>query len=240
MRVSNRASTGWLVAGFIFVGLLALGGAQPAAACGGPVCCGPWWCPCCWVCSSASSVTAGVIPPGETTVHWLSPRRALLEIKFYETMEMEQESFECAVAFPPIEGVDRVNRVSMIDTVTGQPVEQRPWTAHPAPGPGFAALATEAGLNTPAKGWTGFVSSFNGPTKGGQMFNFLVDLTLKPGTRVEDFLAALHRNGVVANGSAHPDGTLDLHHYFLRPFGQGSMELDVRSSKNTKPDRPRN
>ena len=129
------------------------------------------------------------------------------------------------MALPPIDGVSRINRVTMVDAVTKRPLENYPWAPSAAPASDLSKLAADAGLSLGDKGWSGFVSHIKGPVVEGQLYSYVLDVTLEKGTTSEKLAAALRSQGIIATGSANPDGSLDLRYLHLMAFGQGNLEI---------------
>lgn len=207
--------------------ILLLGQAGPVQACN-PNCCWDTSCSCCNPAVCENNLASGLLPAGETQVTFLSPHRALIEVQAYSTMEMESES-ECAVAFPEIDGIERIERVTMVDAATGAPLAgYREWVPNDLAGNDFAQLASQAGL-TPArpKRWQGFVTTISPGLTSGIRHSFLLEVTLKRGVTLNRLISALRSEGVMANGSANFDGSLDLHHYYLRRLGDGDIHFTL-------------
>jgi hypothetical protein len=60
---------------------------------------------------------------------------------------------------------------------------------------------------------------------------FVIDVRLKPGVSFLKFANDLRRHGLLGGGSALPDGSLDLHHYFLRDMKSFEFQINIPRDK---------
>lgn len=201
---------------------LAILGSVPAAnACMTPTC--PWWSPDCEI-----IIDAGLAPGGETSVTFLSPTKALIEVGPYVTPQMDI-NYNCVVALGPVDGIQAVDRISLVDRTTRRRLPGYSWQDNVAALGDFAQLsAQQAAMDMPANEWQGFFTSVPG-SRGGIVHSFQLAVTLEPGTTPQKLLRNLRQQGLLANGAAFADGTLNttapMGHYHLRRVADGEVRL---------------
>jgi hypothetical protein len=191
---------------------------------------------CITICDENSG-QSGVAPTGSTTVKILPGNRAVVRIGPYVTPKMDN-TYQCSVAFAPVPGVARVNRVSLVEDVTGWSLPFYSWAPSAAANRQFSDLTSNlASMSTAPSEWQGFFSVVRGGSPGGIVHSFVLELTLEDGVTAEELTNNLREFGILANGSARPDGRLDFGHYHLRVLGDGTMSQTVirneRSVRNS-------
>lgn len=196
----------------------------PATACMEP--CWDWDCPI----LPGGPTTSGLANGGDTFVRVLSPTQAVIEIASYTTPNMSN-TYACSIALTPVDGIARIDRVSMVsldsgNTLTGA-IGPYNWVPTQAPNAEFAQLLKEAGVSMAEQGWQGFFSEVPGGSQGGVAHAFRFEVTLVPGTNPLKLVKALRSQGLLANGSANFDGTLDYGHYHFRKVGDGDVHLVI-------------
>ncbi len=202
-------------AALLFALVLCFGAAPPAEACGGCWRCewhGDHW-HCYWIC--AVSVT----PMDE-------PDRVLLSIDNYLTEAMEaDQAVGCIAGFGPIKGIDSVNALTMREMKTGEPIAGYSFSSHDRPGSEFARLAHERGYVSEPNGdtWLGFMTSVSQDVPAGIPVSIELDVTLKEGTNLLEFVSTLREHSLVGTGAGNPDGTINADHFQLLPI----REVDV-------------
>jgi len=219
MSVQRQKVALVVVVCFILTGLFVLG--SPAHACMTPVECyeladGTI------VCFGGGS--SGLAYPGDVTVTMLPHHRALIRIGNYVTPKMGV-TYDCSVAFAPIPGIERVNRVTLVNSKTGRPLPNYSFVPNSAANSEYVQLLNELGITTPTEGWQGFSTEVLNGSRGGIVHYFLLEATLKEGVTPEQLYRAIREHGMLANGSANPDGTLNFGHYHLRSLGIGGLTL---------------
>jgi hypothetical protein len=226
MSVQRKSFVPVLVAAFVLVGSLVLGSLQVAQACMTPVIdcyLGPdgiWYCY-----GGGNSVPSGLAVSGDTKVTMLPNHRALIKVGLYATPEMTQ-TYDCAVALAPVPGIKRINQVSLVDANTGQRLPNYSFVRNGAANSEFSSLLTDLGIKTARAGnWQGFSTEVLNGSKGGIIHSFLLEVTLEDGVTPRQLLKAIRAHGMLSNGSANPDGTLDYGHYFLRDLGAGGLTV---------------
>jgi hypothetical protein len=205
---------------FVLATLLA-GSVQPLNACMTPRCCTLIGCNLC----PESDTISGLAPAGITTVTYLGGRRAQIEISAYATPSMTI-TYDCSIAFSPVDGIERIDRITLVDTITRRPLLNYHWIPNEAPATEFAKMADELGVMAlRSVAWQGYFTEVPGGSIGGIEHSFVFDVKLSEGTTVQGLVAALRHQGLLANGSANPDGTLDYGHYHLRRLGDGAIQV---------------
>jgi hypothetical protein len=227
MSVQRKNFIPVLVAAFILAGSLVLGSPQAAQACMTPVECyfdvnGNY------VCTGGGGgfdIPNGLTIPGDTKVTMLPNHRALIKVGTYSTPEMTN-TYNCAVTLAPVPGVKRVNRVTLVDAMTGQRLPNYSFVRNGSANSGFSSLLGDLGIKTAREGnWQGFSTEVLNGSKGGIIHSFLLEVTLEDGVTPRQLLKAIRAHGMLSNGSANPDGTLDYGHYFLRDLGAGGLTV---------------
>jgi len=200
--------------------ILSLLNALPASACMNPEC-PPWL-----LCQDQPPNYSGVAPAGTTLVTKLGADKALIQVGHYSTPQMSV-TYACSVAFPLVKGIARIDKVQLVATATGLPLANYHWVKSDASIDQFATLIEKDADMTHMNGvgYQGFFTRVTGGSQGGIDHSFVFEVTLKPGTTVAQLVAALRAQGVVANGSANFDGTLNYGHYFMRRVGDGQVDV---------------
>lgn len=177
---------------------------------------------CYYVCDG-SAAQSGIAPAGITSVRVLPGNRAVVKIGPYVTPKMDV-TYACSVAFAPVPGVARVDRVSLVEEATGWKLPFYSWAPSSAANQQFSDLTSNlASMSTVPSGWQGFFSVVRGGSPGGIIHSFVLELTLEEGVTAEELMANLREFGILANGSARMDGQLDFGHYHLRVLRDGTM-----------------
>ena len=163
----------------------------------------------------------------------LPGNKAVIDIGNYTTPEMDR-SYECVMAFGPVDSIERIDKVSLVNVGTRRLLPNYDWARNDTPNFELSALFRDSGMmtNAPAAGWQGFFTQVPGGSRGGVIHRFRLEVTLKKGTIPEQLLSDLRTQGILANASANPDGTLDYGHYHLRQISNGNLHL------NFLPNRP--
>ena len=225
MSVQRKNFIPVLVAAFVLAGSLVLGSLHVAQACMTPVECyfdenGNYVCT-----GGGFDVPSGLAVPGDTKVTMLPNHRALIKVGTYATPEMTR-TYDCAVTLAPVPGVKRVNRVTLVDAMTGQRLPNYSFVRNGAANSEFSSLLRDLGIKTSRTGnWQGFSTEVLNGSKGGIIHSFLLEVTLEDGVTPRQLLKAIRSHGMLSNGSANPDGTLDYGHYFLRDLGIGGLTV---------------
>jgi hypothetical protein len=189
---------------------------------------------CYYLCDS-NSAQSGVAPAGITDVKILPGNRAVVKIGPYVTPKMDV-TYSCAVAFAPVPGVERVNRVSLVEESTGWRLPFYSWAPNATANEQFSELTSDlAAMSTVPSDWQGFFSVVRGGSPGGIIHSFVLELTLEKGVTAEELMQNLRDFGVLANGSASPDGRLDFGHYHLRVLGNGTMSQGIVRRERSRP-----
>jgi len=178
-------------------------------------------------CPIVNGAAAGGLVPGGTTLVTLTGRdKAVISVGHYVTPQMDV-TYECSVAFPIVPGIKRIDKLTLVEDATGLPLPHYQWASSDAAIGQFQRLAEDDAdmANAAEMQWQGFFSQVQGGSKGGIMHSFVFEVTLEPGTTLPKLLAALRAQGVLVNGSANPDGTLNYGHYYLRRVGDGDVHL---------------
>jgi hypothetical protein len=55
----------------------------------------------------------------------------------------------------------------------------------------------------------------------------VLEATLDEAVPFMQFATQLRRQGLLGGGSANPDGTLDLHHYFVRSMADMPFQVEI-------------
>jgi hypothetical protein len=191
-------------------------------------------CDICWQlgCSSCSVGDGGVtcsdcgaraIAAPATYVRFLSPTHARITVQGYKTTNLQPLN-SCVTALSPVEGIDRVNSITNYDGTTGRPFQQITFSPTDKPGPEIAALAREQGVDLATEAaWAGFLSRITGTVHNNTPNFFVIDVTLKEGVAVDQFVESLRSQGVFATSSSTPDGIPNPGHQFFRRFGRGEI-----------------
>jgi hypothetical protein len=183
--------------------------------------------PCKFFCPEKPPIVAsGLVPGGTTIVTQTAPDKARIEVGHYTTPQMSV-TYACSVAFPKVKGIASIDDVALIATATGLPLTHYHWVPNDASVAQFQTLAKDdAGMaHADRISWQAFFSEVEGGSQGGIDHSFVFEVTLKPGTTLAQLLAGLRAQGVLANGSANFDGTLNFGHYFLRRIADGDMAM---------------
>jgi hypothetical protein len=189
---------------------------------------------CYYVCDGAAG-QSGIAPAGNTTVRVLPDHRAIVRIGPYVTPKMDR-TYECAVAFAPVPGVARVDHVSLVEEATGWNLPFYSWTSSSAANGQFSDLTRDlASMPTVPSEWQGFFSVVQGGSPGGILHSFVLELTLEEGVTAEELMHNLQEFGILANGSARPDGQLDFGHYHLRVLRDGTMSRAMVRKERSNP-----
>jgi len=206
--------------------------AVPASACMNPEC-SPWIriCP-----DQPFQPASGLAAPGTTLVTRTGADRALIQVGHYTTPQMSV-TYACSVAFPLVEGIAHIDRVSLVASSTGLPLGNYNWVQNNASIDQFANLVDrEADMSHMGDvRYQAFFTKVLGGSQGGIDHSFVFEVTLKPGTTVPQLVSALRAQGVLANGSANFDGTLNYGHYFLRRVGDGLVDVVSSGRPNVTP-----
>ncbi len=224
-----------------FVALL-LAAPTPSRACMGD--CNTCWAAGCRVCQvSGSSIrctdcghvdqlTAVRTPP--TIVRFVTPRRALITVQGYKSTRL-QTTTSCVVALSPVDGVERVNSVTNLESDRGRNLPVT-FASALTPGLSLADLAIEKGFGSGDRAWNGFLSNITGEVADNTPLHFVIDVTLSRGTSQEEFLANLRTQGVFVTSSSSPLGVPDEGHQYYRKLG--ATDLVVVYPENRPDGRP--
>ncbi len=166
----------------------------------------------CTDCGHAEQLTQVVTPP--TLVNFVGPRRVLITVQGYKSTNL-QSITSCVVALSPIDGVQKVNSVTNLFSASGKRLPVT-FGESVVPGLSLADIALEKGLADNDKAWNGFISNITGTVADNTPIHFVIDLTLKPGTSQEQFLANLRAQGVFVTSSSTRDGFPDVGHQYFR------------------------
>jgi len=184
------------------------------------------------VCTGGGNVPSGLAIAGDTKITMLPDHKALIKIGTYATPEMTR-TYNCAVALTPVPGIRRVDRVTLVDAKTGRRLPNYAFVRNGAANSEFGKLMSELGMNASRAGnWQGFSTEVLYGSQGGIIHSFLLEVTLEDGVTPRQLLKSIRGSGMLLNGSANPDGTLDYAHYFLRDLGLGGLTLHVRGAGN--------
>ena len=207
------------------LGLCALGNLRPAQACMTPVDCYlmPDGTIICF--GSSSGSLSGMAQPGDITVTMLGNRRALIKVGNYVTPQMSQ-TYDCSVAFAPVPGIERVDRVTLVNSRTGRRLPNYSFVPNGAANSQYVKIMDDLGMTAaPAETWQGFSTEVLNGSRGGIVHSFLLEVTLKAGVTPAQLYQAIREHGMLTNGSANPDGSLDFGHYHLRSMATGGLTL---------------
>lgn len=218
---------------FVLVALAAVFSPAPAEACMGPCvllyCDGTY---CYYLCEV--SAASGVAPAGETIVTRLGPTKARIEVSAYTTPGMSN-TYACSVAFPEVDGIKAIDKVRLVETMSRKVLDNYNWVPDGNSIFEFSQMSRDAGIPASRKGgWQGFFTEVQGGSIGGIQHSFVLDVTLESGTTTEQLVEALKKQGVLANGSANFDGSLDFGHYHLRRLGDGRIRVAPTSGGREK------
>jgi hypothetical protein len=186
------------------------------------------------ICDS-NAAQSGVAPRGQTTVTMLEHNKAIVRIGPYVTPKMDV-AYDCSVAFSPVPGIVSVDNVSLVEDVTGRQLPFYSWSPSAAASTQFSDLTTNlASMSTAPSDWQGFFSEVPG-SPGGIVHSFILEVTLEDGITAKQLTENLREFGVLANGSANPDGQLNYGHYHLRVLGNGPIhQINVRTAGRRSP-----
>jgi hypothetical protein len=178
----------------------------------------------------------GVIPGGITTITRTGPDTARISVSSYSTAQMSI-AYECAVAFPRVDGVERIDRLAMVEDATNREMREYVWEQNNASVFDFSRMAEDVGVAR-AEEWQGFHTSLKNGSLGGVQHSFAFDVKLRPGMTLTQLAENLRTQGVMAHGSATPEGAIDYSgHYFLRRLGDGMIFVNERAPRGDRPPR---
>ena len=164
----------------------------------------------------------------------VSENLARLSIDNYTTETMEAGA--CSVWLSPDAPgtgdrgpIRAIERVSMIEEETGEPIAGYRFEPHPRPSSDFAFLAAEHGLMPYGMGHLGtsFFTSVHQPVEGGISTSLVFELEIRDGATLEQVARQLRSHGVLGTGSANPDGSLDVGHghHMILPLARLDMAV---------------
>lgn len=178
---------------------------------------------CYYLCEA--NAASGVASAGETIITRLGPTKARIEVSAYTTPSMSS-TYACSVAFPQVDGVKTIDRIQLVETMSRRVLENYNWLPDGNSIFDFSQMSREVGIQPSKKGsWQGFFTEVQGGSIGGIQHSFVLEVTLERGTTTEQLVEALKEQGVLANGSANFDGSLDFGHYHLRRLGDGRIRV---------------
>ncbi len=186
--------------------------AQKAEACG---CLCDHLCPiyndCCPWCLGGPSEQIGP----SATVAPLGANRALVTISGAITTSMEAAT-SCATGFEAVTGIASIDAVRLVNLASGEVIYD--FLANPNSTDSFEALAAARPRPAANELWAGFQGFVLEDVPDGLVTAFAVEVTLQQGVSLQQLARAIRREGSFGGGSSAADGSLDLHHYFLRSF----------------------
>jgi hypothetical protein len=215
------------------IAILPLAGlSHPALACMEPIDCPYWDCP-----IGPIGVGSGLASAGQTEITFLGPNRVQIAVGSYSTPSMPA-TYACSVALTPVDGIESVDRITMVDHATGQVLPNYSWVPSDAATGEFSTLVEDAGVMSPKQAqWSGFFTEVQGGSVGGIRHSFVIEATLAKGTTIKKLIAALREQGMLVNGSANFDGTLNFAHYYFRRLGDGPISV-VFPGRRPEPQKP--
>src|SRR5918992_1331852 len=179
---------------------------------------------CCSWCAGGAAVSSG---PAEISVSPLGAHGARIKVSGLQTMAMSG-GFDCSAALGNISGIQRVNSVTLVNARTGRPIYK--FGREELAAQSFDELATDLGRGGANTKWLGFHTRKERAVAGEIPSQFVIDVTLKRGVSFLKFANDLRDRGMLGGGSAHADGSLDLHHFFLRDLKAFDFLITVPST----------
>lgn len=198
-----------------------LAGTPPALAC---------TCYCDSICGELGDCCPGCGPGGpvvalEATVTPLGQGVALVTLGGSLTTQMAAGS-ACLTAFSNFDGVAQINSIALVNAATGTPIYS--FTPNELSAESVKALIAESGdSELAAQEWLGFHGVVPRDVPDGIVTQFALEVSLEPGANYYDLLRAVQSQVMVA-GSADLEGSLDLHHVWLRSLADTPVSFQGR------------
>jgi hypothetical protein len=170
--------------------------------------------------STAAAATVKVAP--------LPGHGARVVVTGLNTMAMSG-GFDCSTALGGIPGVERITSLSLVHAKTGKPIYS--FFGDDLAGRSFEELAADLDRGDPNTKWLGFHTRMENDVAGEIPSQFVIDVKLKRGVSFLKFASDLRNRGIFGGGSANVDGTLDLHHYFLRDLKNFDFQIKIPRGK---------
>ncbi len=170
-------------------------------------------------------------------VRFPAKNRAVIKVPGYLTTHL-QIGQGCVVAFPPAEGVEKVNAVVNFDSRFGQPFNEVAFDYDQAAGTVVADFMDDYFGFGGGEPWEALISEITGNVNDGVPNHFLVDVSLEKGVTPHEFVKVLREEGMFLTAAAHdgaPYGGDDGGHVFLKSFADYPMIVRYPSIETTKP-----
>ncbi len=162
--------------------------------------------------------------------------RAVIKVPGYATTHLEPEQ-QCVVAFPPAEGVEKVNAVVNFDSRLGQPFDEVNFDYSDAAGAVVADFMTDYFGFGGEEPWQALVSVITGSVNDGVPNHFLIDVSLEKGVTPHEFVKVLREDGMFLTAASHdgvPHGG-EGGHVFLKSFADYEMVVKYPAVEASKP-----
>ncbi len=199
-------------------------------------------CPCewagiCWPWNCLTLDSEGRVQETEPIeVSFPSKSRAVIKVPGYLTTHLEVEQ-QCVVAFPPAEGVDKVNAVVNFNSALGQPFQEVTFEYSDAAGAVVADFMDDYFGFGGGEPWQALVSEITGNVNDGVPNHFVIDVSLQKGMTPFEFVKVLREEGMFLTAASHdgaPHGG-EGGHVFLKRFGDYEMIVKFPVAYSSKP-----
>ena len=208
--------------------------ASSAQACMGCECSILWWCRPCENLTTDGEIRIEKLEPIE--VSFPSKSRAVIKVPGYHTTHLEIEQ-QCVVAFPPAEGVEKVNAVVNFDSRLGQPFDELTFDYSDAAGAVVAEFMDDNFGFGGEEPWEALVSVITGNVNDGVPNHFLIDVSLEKGVTPHEFVKVLREEGMFLTAASHdgvPHGG-NGGHVFLKHFADYELIVKYPAFEAIKP-----
>ena len=145
------------------------------------------------------------------------PERAVISVYGYQTTDI-RNGFTCVVAMPDIPGVESVDAVTNLNTLTGEPLEHVTFAPISTAGEALGELAHEAGIGESASPWQAYLSNITGRVEDGIPNHFTIEVSLDGETTAEELVRNVQRLGGFFTASSDQFGFPNGGHTFLKRF----------------------
>ena len=178
---------------------------------------------CCWL-GCGGGIEAATTIDSSVSVTPVGERGAQIQVIGALTMAMEGAT-SCVAGVPQLSGVASVDSIHLKNVTTGEVI----YEFHPnrKASATLSKLGQNEGPRGLAQDWDGFHAYVADSVPSGIATAFEINVTLAEDTSFRDLVFALRSGGALSGGSAHADGALDFHHYFVR--GLAEMPIAIRS-----------
>ncbi len=162
--------------------------------------------------------------------------RAVIKVPGYLTTHLEVQQ-QCVVAFPPAEGVEKVNAVVNFNSALGVPFDEVAFDYSDVAGAVVADFMDDYFGFGGGEPWQALVSVITGNVNDGVPNHFLIDVSLEKGVTPHEFVKVLSDEGMFLTAASHdgaPHGG-EGGHVFLKRFADYQMIVKYPPIEGSKP-----